>query len=205
MNINNNINTNNNNINNNIIIIININNNNTNNNRMTPTTDKAMRQLSINNTQFITDYYNDIISFNNYNTAPLLGSLETPTVRTTDSTTNSSLESIGNLGKRDSTLALVEVVVQGVIFALTLLGNLVVLALVLSLSRKRRKEQLGRMYTMIGHLSVADLSVATLNQLPQLAWDITFRFQGGPWLCKMVTFGQVRSLFVDISDFIFDF
>ncbi|ESN91970.1 hypothetical protein HELRODRAFT_116255 [Helobdella robusta] len=96
---------------------------------------------------------------------------------------------------RDWDLATIQINVQLFIFMFTFLGNSLVLFLVINLSRKRRREQLGRMYTMIGHLSLADLLVATLNQLPQLAWDMTFRFKGGPVLCKAVKFGQVLTMY----------
>lgn len=46
------------------------------------------------------------------------------------------------------------------------------------------------MYFFILHLSIADLLTAFLSVLPQLSWDITFRFQGGNFLCKVVKFGQ---------------
>ncbi len=34
------------------------------------------------------------------------------------------------------------------------------------------------MHLFIMHLSIADLLVAFCNVLPQMAWDITYRFQG---------------------------
>lgn len=46
------------------------------------------------------------------------------------------------------------------------------------------------MYFFILHLSIADLITAFLSVLPQFAWDITFRFQGGFILCKVVKYGQ---------------
>lgn len=46
------------------------------------------------------------------------------------------------------------------------------------------------MYFFILHLSVADLITAFLSVLPQLSWDITFRFQGGNFLCKVIKYGQ---------------
>lgn len=52
------------------------------------------------------------------------------------------------------------------------------------------RKKLSRMYFFILHLSVADLITAFFSVLPQLSWDITFRFQGGNFLCKIVKFGQ---------------
>lgn len=46
------------------------------------------------------------------------------------------------------------------------------------------------MYFFILHLCVADLTCALLNVLPQLCWKVTYRFHGGPVLCKLVKYGQ---------------
>ncbi|KAF5280855.1 hypothetical protein FQR65_LT03004 [Abscondita terminalis] len=46
------------------------------------------------------------------------------------------------------------------------------------------------MYFFILHLSVADLITAFLSVLPQLGWEVTYRFNGGFVLCKIVKFGQ---------------
>ncbi|EFN76375.1 Vasopressin V1a receptor [Harpegnathos saltator] len=52
------------------------------------------------------------------------------------------------------------------------------------------------MYFFILHLSIADLLTGLLDVLPQLAWDITFRFQGGAVLCKLIKFGQPFGLYL---------
>ncbi|XP_014671476.1 PREDICTED: oxytocin receptor-like [Priapulus caudatus] len=52
------------------------------------------------------------------------------------------------------------------------------------------------MHYFMLHLSVADLVVAFFNVLPQLAWDVTYRFQGGNDLCKFVKFAQVFGMFL---------
>lgn len=93
---------------------------------------------------------------------------------------------------RDETLAAIEIGVQCTVLGLTVAGNTAVLTMILSMSRHK---ELGRMYTMIGHLSCADLFVATFNLLPQLAWDITHRFRGGRALCKAVKYLQVVAMY----------
>ena len=40
------------------------------------------------------------------------------------------------------------------------------------------------MHILIAHLSLADLFVAFFEVLPQLIWDITFRFYGNDFTCK---------------------
>ncbi|KAJ4434505.1 hypothetical protein ANN_23067 [Periplaneta americana] len=88
--------------------------------------------------------------------------------------------------ERDESLARAEIATLTIMFLVTVLGNMAVL---LALSARPRKK-LSRMYYFILHLSVADLCTAFLSVLPQLAWDITYRFQGGPILCKLVKYGQ---------------
>ncbi|XP_043273568.1 vasopressin V2 receptor-like isoform X1 [Venturia canescens] len=93
---------------------------------------------------------------------------------------------------RDEYLARWEIGLLAVIFLITIIGNFLVLfSLYLRhCHRGRGRKKLTRMYFFIMNLSIADLLNALLNVLPQLAWDVTFRFEGGPVLCKLVKFGQ---------------
>uniref|UniRef100_A0A3Q3DSJ2 Oxytocin receptor a n=1 Tax=Hippocampus comes TaxID=109280 RepID=A0A3Q3DSJ2_HIPCM len=52
-----------------------------------------------------------------------------------------------------------------------------------------------RMYYFMKHLSIADLVVAVFQVLPQLIWDITFRFYGPDLLCRLVKYLQVVGMF----------
>ena len=97
---------------------------------------------------------------------------------------NRSLPTAG----RDEELAKVEISLQAVIFVLAIFGNGLVVIL-LSCHQKK----LSRMNLLILHLAIADLFVAVFNILPQLIWDITFRFQGDRYLCKAVKYFQVMS------------
>lgn len=99
---------------------------------------------------------------------------------------NATYENGTSDSDRDESLAQAEVAILSVMFAVTVLGNTAVL---LALSARSRKK-LSRMYYFILHLSIADLCTAFLSVLPQLAWDITYRFYGGPLLCKLVKYGQ---------------
>ncbi|XP_049857889.1 vasopressin V2 receptor-like [Schistocerca gregaria] len=87
---------------------------------------------------------------------------------------------------RDEALARVELATLSLILAVTLLANGAILAALLS----RRRWAGRRMYFFMAQLSVADLLNGLLNVLPQLAWEITFRWKGGAVLCKMVKYGQ---------------
>jgi len=69
------------------------------------------------------------------------------------------------LTRRDEALVTAEIGVQMAIFLLAVGGNGLVLGMLLAISRRK---DLGRMYTMIGHLSCADLFVAMFNLLPQV-------------------------------------
>ena len=93
---------------------------------------------------------------------------------------------------RNEDLAKMEIAIQGGILCLTIGGNGAVLTMLVSLARRK---DLGRMYTLIAHLSIADLFVAAFNLIPQLVWDVTYRFHGGKILCKLVKFFQVLAMY----------
>ncbi|XP_032679313.1 arg8-vasotocin receptor-like [Odontomachus brunneus] len=109
------------------------------------------------------------------------------------STTTSSSLSLNSeqtqADARDENLARWEIAVLTSIFLITLIGNILVL-LALYAKRHYQRRKLTRMYFFILHLSIADLLTGLLDVLPQLAWDITFRFQGGAVLCKLIKFSQ---------------
>ncbi|OQV15587.1 Vasopressin V1a receptor [Hypsibius exemplaris] len=92
---------------------------------------------------------------------------------------------------RDEDLAMLEVAMLGITFSIALFGNSAVLFVLLL-----RRQKITRMYFFILHLSLADLAVAFLNILPQLLWDITWRFQGNNFMCKSVKFLQVFSMYL---------
>lgn len=105
--------------------------------------------------------------------------------------TNSSLPAI--LDTRNQTLALVEIIVQILILILALLGNSFVLY---ALWKQRKIRPWSRVYLFMAHLSFADLLVAIFNILPQLIWDITFRFRAGDLMCRCVKYLQVFVLYL---------
>lgn len=91
---------------------------------------------------------------------------------------------------RDEELAKVEIAVLATVLALATGGNLAVL---LRLGRRGRKP--GRMHLFVLHLALTDLGVALFQVLPQLLWDITYRFRGPDLLCRAVKYLQVLSMF----------
>ncbi|KAH0952224.1 hypothetical protein HN011_002922 [Eciton burchellii] len=110
-----------------------------------------------------------------------------PSLSLSSSPSPSSLELPDDL--RDEYLAKWEIAVLTSIFLVTVIGNALVL-FALYVRRRYQRRKFTRMYLFILHLSIADLLTGLLNVLPQLAWDITFRFQGGAVLCKLIKFGQ---------------
>ncbi|ELW63508.1 Oxytocin receptor [Tupaia chinensis] len=80
--------------------------------------------------------------------------------------------------QRNEALARVEVAVLCLILFLALSGNACVL---LALRTTRHKHS--RLFFFMKHLSIADLVVAVFQVLPQLLWDITYRFYGPDLLC----------------------
>ncbi|XP_066156532.1 oxytocin receptor-like isoform X3 [Euwallacea fornicatus] len=91
---------------------------------------------------------------------------------------------------RDENLARIEIATLALIFITTVIGNATVLVALWTRKRYCGRKKLSRMYFFILHLSVADLIVAFFSVLPQLAWEVTYRFQGGFLLCKLVKYGQ---------------
>ncbi|XP_074526741.1 oxytocin receptor b [Halichoeres trimaculatus] len=92
--------------------------------------------------------------------------------------------------KRNEDVAKVEVTILFVVLLLALTGNLCVLWAI-----HAAKNSQSRMYYFMKHLSIADLVVAVFQVLPQLIWDITFRFYGPDFLCRLVKYLQVVGMF----------
>nr|XP_019957096.1 PREDICTED: isotocin receptor-like [Paralichthys olivaceus] len=92
--------------------------------------------------------------------------------------------------KRNEEVAKVEVTVLALVLLLALTGNLCVLWAI-----HTTKHSQSRMYYFMKHLSIADLVVAVFQVLPQLIWDITFRFYGPDLLCRVVKYLQVVGMF----------
>ncbi|XP_034022503.1 oxytocin receptor [Thalassophryne amazonica] len=106
-----------------------------------------------------------------------------------NSSTDSGLNQTNPL-KRNEEVAKVEVTVLALILFLALSGNLCVL-----LAIHTAKHGQSRMYYFMKHLSIADLVVAIFQVLPQLIWDITFRFYGPDILCRLVKYLQIVGMF----------
>ncbi|XP_076015849.1 arg8-vasotocin receptor-like [Genypterus blacodes] len=91
---------------------------------------------------------------------------------------------------RNEEVAKIEIAVLSVVFVAAVVGNVSVL---LTMQRTRRKPS--RMHLFMKHLSLADLVVAFFQVLPQLCWEITFRFSGPDLLCRVVKHLQVLGMF----------
>lgn len=91
---------------------------------------------------------------------------------------------------RDETLAKVEIAILSTILFMALFSNLAVIVVLLS-----RKRKLTRMQLFIIHLCIADISVGLFQVLPQLVMDITYRFDGNNFLCKLVKYMQVVTMY----------
>lgn len=104
--------------------------------------------------------------------------------------TNASSDLLG----RDEAVARLEITVLAFTFVAALLGNAAVL-LALHRHRSRSRNKPSRMHLFMTHLSVADLVVALFQVLPQLCWEVTFRFWGPDFLCRLVKHLQVLGMF----------
>jgi len=100
---------------------------------------------------------------------------------------------LGEDDLRNESLATIEILVLSVILFLAISGNSLML---LALRRQLKFRPMSRMYFYMMNLSLADLLVAFGNILPQLAWDITFRFQGNDLLCRVIKFLQTFVLYL---------
>ncbi|XP_051961745.1 vasopressin V2 receptor-like [Xyrauchen texanus] len=113
-----------------------------------------------------------------------------PSENITFSTTMSTMQPVVPPRVRDQALAQAEIGVLGLVFALTTLGNIFVLWVLL-----HRKKHHAPMHLFMVNLCVADLVVAFFQVLPQLVWDITERFQGPDALCRSVKYLQIVGMF----------
>ncbi|XP_076088816.1 annetocin receptor-like [Mytilus galloprovincialis] len=105
---------------------------------------------------------------------------------TNSSQNNTSIKPLG----RNEELAKIEISTLAVLLYFSLFGNTVVLFVL-----KFKCSTLTRMQWFIFHLCIADLSMGFFNLLPQMAWDITYRFQGNDFLCKFVKYFQVVAMY----------
>uniref|UniRef100_A0A3Q3B274 Arginine vasopressin receptor 1A n=1 Tax=Kryptolebias marmoratus TaxID=37003 RepID=A0A3Q3B274_KRYMA len=91
---------------------------------------------------------------------------------------------------RNEKVAQIEILVLSITFVVAVVGNVSVL-----LAMYNTKKKMSRMHLFIKHLSLADLVVAFFQVLPQLCWEITFRFYGPDFLCRIVKHLQVMGMF----------
>uniref|UniRef100_A0A8D2JH55 Arginine vasopressin receptor 1B n=1 Tax=Varanus komodoensis TaxID=61221 RepID=A0A8D2JH55_VARKO len=94
------------------------------------------------------------------------------------------------LHTRDEELAKAEIGVLAAILVVTMVGNLGVL-----LAMYRLRKKMSRMHLFILHLGLTDLGVALFQVLPQMIWEVTYRFQGPDLLCRVIKYLQVLSMF----------
>lgn len=103
---------------------------------------------------------------------------------------NTTSNATGITYERNEALAKAEIAILATILYLALFGNLVVIVVLLY-----RKRKLSRMQLFIIHLALADISVALFQVLPQLVMDITNRFDGNDFLCKLTKYMQVATMY----------
>uniref|UniRef100_A0A8D0EZ26 Arginine vasopressin receptor 1B n=1 Tax=Strix occidentalis caurina TaxID=311401 RepID=A0A8D0EZ26_STROC len=94
------------------------------------------------------------------------------------------------LHTRDEELAKAEIGVLAAILAVATIGNVGVL-----LAMYRLRKKMSRMHLFILHLGLTDLGVALFQVLPQMIWEVTYRFLGPDPLCRAVKYLQVLSMF----------
>ncbi|XP_010125197.1 PREDICTED: vasopressin V1b receptor-like, partial [Chlamydotis macqueenii] len=90
------------------------------------------------------------------------------------------------LHTRDEELAKAEIGVLAAILAIATVGNVGVL-----LAMYRLRKKMSRMHLFM----LPDLGVALFQVLPQMIWEVTYRFLGPDPLCRAVKYLQVLSMF----------
>ncbi|KAK3544589.1 hypothetical protein QTP86_017646, partial [Hemibagrus guttatus] len=101
-----------------------------------------------------------------------------------------AMNSSGDPFGRNEEVAKLEITVLSLTFLAAVAGNVSVLLAVRNAAKKS-----SRVHLFIKHLSLADLVVAFFQVLPQLCWEITFRFYGPDFLCRVVKHLQVLGMF----------
>lgn len=91
---------------------------------------------------------------------------------------------------RNEEVAQIEILALSVTLVVAVAGNVSVL-----LAMRHTKKKMSRMHLFIRHLSLADLVVAFFQVLPQLCWEVTYRFSGPDALCRLVKHLQVMGMF----------
>lgn len=85
-----------------------------------------------------------------------------------NSTTNGSSSSIQQISSGNNSFRTALIILQSLIFSVSLAGNIITLVALAFFNRRRKK--ISRMYLFIIHLCIADLSVAILNVGPNLCF-----------------------------------
>ncbi|KAH3751956.1 hypothetical protein DPMN_186564 [Dreissena polymorpha] len=104
----------------------------------------------------------------------------------TSTNTNNNTTSFG----RNEALAKVEITVLAAILFMAVFGNLMIIVI-----HVYRERKLNRMQLFIVHLAAADIFVGLFQVLPQLINDITDRFDGNNFLCKLVSYIEVGTMY----------
>lgn len=107
-----------------------------------------------------------------------------------NSSSNNTASTTTDPFARNEDVARLEITVLSASFVAAVVGNVSVL-----LAMHRTKKKASRMHLFIRHLSLADLVVAFFQVLPQLCWEVTYRFYGPDFLCRIVKHLQVTGMF----------
>ncbi|XP_040030450.2 arginine vasopressin receptor 2, like [Gasterosteus aculeatus] len=106
------------------------------------------------------------------------------------SRSNSSEKATTEEGDVYGRFALVKAGILGLVFLLATCGNIFFLCILWKRRKRNTKTQL-----FLLHLCLADLVVAFFQVLPQFLMEITHRFRGTDFLCRLVKYLQVVGMF----------
>ncbi|CAM1293688.1 Uncharacterised protein g810 [Pycnogonum litorale] len=87
---------------------------------------------------------------------------------------------------------LISIILYAVLLAISGISNTRVLCMLYE-RRKRRKSKIN---LMIMHLAIADLLVTLLNMPLEIAWKATVSWNGGDFMCRMMSFFRIFGLYL---------
>ncbi len=168
----------------------------------------------------MSEFNNYSLIIENFSTKTFSGFTQNLSISTSDSNATSI---VNKKILADEFLTRLEVILLFLVFLMTIIGNLCVIFILLFFKhgkiinsyRKHRNKaplhsitnktrfyfkfnKISRMSFYIIHLSIADINVALMSIVPQILWRNSVLFSRSQVECKMVAFGQVTPLLIEL-------
>ena len=116
---------------------------------------------------------------------------ESNTIFNENTSANATEQTWKTFQRRNEHWANIEVGINAALFFVIVFGNSVVVAVLW-----KRRKNLSRMHFFILNLCIADLTMAFFNTLPQMIWDITYKFYAPDFVCRLVKLLQLVPVYL---------